>query len=165
MPAIIRGGGRNQTFDAYKRALQIRKADELPLLLVDSEDLVAEGCDAWKHLKSRKADNWEKPPQAGDQDAYLMITCMETWFLADREALQKYFHDCWRDSAIPKWANLEEIPKESVFQALSKATADCGKKAYSKGKAAFDLLKAIDPSKVESVCPSAKKLLDRLRNK
>ena len=37
-------------------------------------------------------------------------------------------------------------------------------KAYAKGKRSFEILKVIDPSIVESKCPGAKRLLDRLRN-
>ncbi|MCW1925848.1 DUF4276 family protein [Luteolibacter arcticus] len=162
MPATFRGGGRDQTFDDYKTAVKNRKPDVLPLLLVDSEDLVAAGETEWDHLKSR--DDWERPEKAGGNDAYLMVTCMETWFLADREALKKFFHDCWRDNAVPKWADLESVPKVRVFEALAKATAGCGEKGYAKGKRSFEILKVIDPAEVEAKCPGAKRLLDRLRN-
>lgn len=43
MPATFRGSGRTKTFDAYQTAVKTRKPDELPLLLVDSEDLVSSG--------------------------------------------------------------------------------------------------------------------------
>jgi hypothetical protein len=92
-----------------------------------------------------------------------MICCMETWFLADRESLKRFFHDCWRDNALPQWPDLAAVEKSRVFEALASATAACGKKRYSKGKGSFDLLKAIDPATVEQRCPDAKRLLDRLR--
>jgi hypothetical protein len=161
MPAVVRGGGREQTFDAFKTAVKVRKADELPLLLVDSEDLVAQDCSVWSHLKSR--DGWDMPATAGNEDAFLMVTCMEAWFLADRAALKRFFHEGWRDHALPQWSVLSEIPKERIFQALTQATAGCGNKAYSKGKRSFTLLKAIDPNLVEQSFPSAVALLDRLR--
>ncbi len=63
-PKIVRGGGRTQTFDDYQTAVKSRKSDEMPLLLVDSEDLVSSGHGAWQHLKAR--DDWEKPAGAGD---------------------------------------------------------------------------------------------------
>jgi hypothetical protein len=161
MPATFRGGGRQQTFDAYQTALRTRREGELPLLLVDSEDLVPDGRDEWAHLKAR--DGWDRPPAGGEGDAFLMIACMESWFLADREALKAFFHDCWRDQAIPQWANLEAVPKADVLDKLAQATAACGKKAYAKGKRSFEILKMIDPAKVEQKCPGAKRLLDRLR--
>jgi hypothetical protein len=56
-PATFRGSGRSQTFDAYQTAVKTRKPNELPLLLVDSEDLVPPGHGAWQHLKAR--DGWK----------------------------------------------------------------------------------------------------------
>lgn len=157
MPHPIRGGGREQTFDAYCTAVKTRKPDELPLLLVDSEDVVEAGHDAWQHLKAR--DKWTKPKEAGKNDAFLMITCMETWFIADREALKSFFEGCWNDKALPKWPDLEKVDRKKVFTALEKATAKCGKHQYAKGKVSFELLKVINPEKIEA----AKALLDRLR--
>lgn len=161
MPRIFRGGGRNATFDAYQTAVRTKKPDELPLLLVDSEALISEDTAAWAHLAA--CDGWVRPPNVGDDDAFLMVCCMETWFLADREALKKFFHDCWRDSALPQWPNLETVPKETILEKLAQATAGCGKKAYSKGKRSFEILKVISPVIVEAKCPGAKRLLDRLR--
>jgi hypothetical protein len=139
----------------------MRKPDELPLLLVDSEDLVKEGHDAWAHLKAR--DHWAKPKAAGKDDAFLMITCMESWFVADREALARYFHDCWNAKALPQWPKVEAVEKAKIFKALAAATSACGDRKYAKGKVSFELLKVIDPAVVEKHCPSAKALLDRLR--
>jgi Domain of unknown function (DUF4276) len=161
MPRTFRGSSRNETFDAYQTAVRLRKDDELPLLLVDSEDLVAVGSSEWRHLEDR--DGWQRPHGSGNQDAFLMVCCMETWFLADRAALQRFFHGCWNDNALPQWPALEAVPKDRVFTALAQATASCGKKAYAKGKISFDLLKQIDPALVEAACPGAKRLLDRLR--
>lgn len=161
MPRPVRGKGRKRTYDLYQTALRNRKPNELPLLLVDSEDLVAGGNTEWQHLKSR--DDWNKPSGAGDQDAFLMVCCMETWFLADREALKRFFHGCWRDSALPQWPDLEKVPKADVFAKLALATAACGRKSYAKGKRSFEMLKVIDPALVEKECPGAKRLMDRLR--
>lgn len=61
MPRPVRGKGRTQTFDLYKTAVRNRRPDELPLLLVDSEEVPAPGYSAWQHLKSRQEDNWDRP--------------------------------------------------------------------------------------------------------
>jgi hypothetical protein len=161
MPKPIRGGGREQTFDAYCTAVKTRKPDELPLLLVDSEDVVKAGHDAWQHLKAR--DKWTKPKDAGKNDAFLMITCMETWFIADREALKDFFKGCWNDKALPNWPDLEKVERKKAYAALVKATANCGERQYAKGKVSFELLKVINPAVIETKFPSAKALLRRLR--
>ena len=161
MPATFRGGGRGQTFAAFKTAVKTRKPDELPLLLVDSEETVNAAQTVWQTLHQR--DGWEQPADAGNDDAFLMICCMETWFVADRTTLVSYFGQHWRDSALPQWPQLEEVSKERVFEALDKATADCGRKRYAKGKRSFDLLGVIEPAEVEQRCPAARLLLARLR--
>ncbi len=158
---VIRGKGRSRTLDLYERAVDTRRSGELPLLLVDSEDLVADGAAEWAHLKMSAA--WDRPSRSGNDDAFLMVCSMETWFLADREALKKFFRNCWRDNAMPHWPKLEEVPKASILQALNQATATCGKRAYAKGKLSFEIMKVIDPAIVEAKCPGAKRLLDRLR--
>ena len=91
-----------------------------------------------------------------------MVQVMETWFLADRNALQTYFGERFTADAIRQWPQLEEVPKETVFDALEKATAGCSK-PYAKGKVAFELLKHTNAVLVEAACPHAKSLLDRLR--
>ncbi len=164
MPAVFRGGGRGSTFDDFQTAVLQKKAGELPLLLVDSEDVPTADHSAWTHLQTRKEDGWEQPSGTGDNDVFLMVVCMETWFIADRESLRRFFGQCWRDNALPKWHQLEEISKEKVQAALDHATAACGRRRYAKGKRSFTLLENIDPAVVESKCPSAKRLLERLRN-
>jgi Domain of unknown function (DUF4276) len=164
MPRPVRGKGRMQTFDLYATAVRNRREDELPLLLVDSEDLPASGHSAWQHLKAQKDDSWDRPSGAGDDDVFLMICSMETWFVADRKTLKTFFGQCWRESALPKWPKLEDVSKEKIFEALHNATASCGKRCYAKGKLSFELLRQIDPTEVERGCPAAKRLLDRLRD-
>ena len=77
--------------------------------------------------------------------------------------MKRFFHDCWRDNALPQWPDLEAISKKIIFEKLALATAGCGKKTYSKGKRSFELLKVINPTIVEAKCPGARRLLDRLR--
>ena len=52
---------------------------------------------------------------------------METWFLADRDALRKYFGSRVAENALGQWAELENVPKETVLGALRNATERCPK--------------------------------------
>ena len=79
---IVRGGGREQTFNRFASAVASGCAGAPVLLLVDSEDPVAPGSSVWQHLHDR--DGWTRPDGAGDDQAFLMVQLMETWFLADR---------------------------------------------------------------------------------
>ncbi len=164
MPRPVRGKGRKQTYDLYTQAVRTRRPDELPLLLVDSEDLVRSEHTPWAHLKARAADGWAKPEGAADDDAFLMICCMESWLIADRESLKTFFGREWRDRHLPAWPRLEDVEKSAVFNALAMASADCGSRRYEKGETSFKLLAAVDPEKVASACPSARRFLERLRS-
>lgn len=162
MPKTIAGGGRKQTFDRFATGIH-QEPEGCHLLLLDSEDVVVGTKSAWRHLKDRTDDNFNKPSKAGGNDAFLMICCMETWFLADREALAAFFGQGFKKKAIPAWRKLEEVPKQDIFQALKNATKACGPRQYAKGDLSFELLATINPTEVEQKCDEAKRLLDRLR--
>ena len=157
LPKVVRGGGRNRTFDLFARAIKHPNPKRVPLLLVDSEDFVKTGHSVWQHLQAN--DNWIRPLNVGDDQAFLMVQAMETWFLADRNSLQRYFGAKFKENALRQWPQLEAVPKAMVFDALERATD----KGYVKGKVSFELLAQIDPALVEAACPHAKALLDRLR--
>ena len=159
---IVRGGGRDKTFDLFVTAIENNRPNVVPILLVDSEDPVAAGHTVWQHLSTRKDDGWRQPPNADDDQAFLMVQAMETWFLADRDALRKYFGARFKQNALKKWPNLEVVSKRTVLGALKRATAKCTKH-YAKGKVSFELLAHIDPALVATACPHAEALLNRLR--
>jgi hypothetical protein len=162
MPRVIRGKGRQRAYELFRTAVANRAPNELPLLLVDSEDPVLPNHTVWQHLNHR--DGWERPPDAGEDDAFLMVQVMETWFLADREALQKFFGSQLTERAFSAWPDLEAVPKTTVLSALAKATANC-RTSYAKGAVSFELLSTIDPAQVEQRCPHARRLLARLRER
>lgn len=161
MPRPLRGKGRQNAYDSFCTALANAKKGEMPLLLVDSEAAVHSDHNVWQHLKTR--DNLDKPPQAGDQHAYLMAQNMETWLLADPEALQTYFGSEFNLRKIPAWPDLEKVAKIDVYTALERATTTCKEKSYAKGKVSFEALSAVSPQKVAEKCPQAKRLLDFLK--
>jgi Domain of unknown function (DUF4276) len=161
MPGVIRGKSRVRTYDLFKTAVKNAAPGTLPLLLVDSEGAVLPNQTAWEHLKSR--DGWDQPPGVGTDDAFLMVQLMETWLLADRAALRKYFGPQLNEKPFAEWPELELVPKDTVLNALEKATAHC-KTKYAKGRVSFEMLSTVDPAEVEQRCPHARQLLTRLRN-
>jgi Domain of unknown function (DUF4276) len=162
MPGVVRGQGRTQTLDLFATAVAHPRGGTLPLLLVDSEDPVEEGRSVWQHLEAR--DGWKQPPGATEDQAFLMVQVMETWFLADRDLLRRYFGSSLRENHLRQWPVLEAVPKPTVFDALARATAGCPK-SYAKGKVSYELLGQLSPPHVEAACPHAKALLDRLRGR
>lgn len=161
MPRIVRGGGRDETFRRFRIKINEGRPGEAPLLLVDSEAPVQPGHSARQHLEERDRQ-WEWPDGVGDGDVFMMVQAMETWFVADRLLLKRYFGNQLRENKLKAWPALEDVPKQTILDALADATAGCPK-VYAKGKVSFEILQDLDPSRVETACPHAKQLLERLR--
>ena len=51
-----------------------------------------------------------------------MVTCMETWIMADHAALQTFFKDGFRPNRLLPVNGLETRPRQDVQQALENAT-------------------------------------------
>lgn len=82
-------GGRDHTFDDFRTACKHASEDHSVLLLVDAEGPVDKNHLIWTYLKRR--DNWDCPPKATEDEVYLMVQIMESWFLADSEKLEEYY--------------------------------------------------------------------------
>jgi hypothetical protein len=142
MPSTAACGGGNNAYDMFKIALRSADVNEFPMLLVDSEEPVTTA--PWDHLKSR--DGWDRPAVAEDDQAQMMVTCMETWIMADRGALRKVFGAHLRESALFPVEGLERRSRQDLLAALKNATEDCGKgKGYDKGRRSFQILAELDP--------------------
>lgn len=163
MPRIIACGSRESAFNKFRTAFEARKAEEFVVLLVDSEDPVADGAGPWQHLAGR--DSWNRPHAAADEHAHLMVQCMEAWFLADTDSLAEYFGRDFNLNALPRRREIEEVAKGDVLEGLRNATRRCRKGEYGKGRHSFDILEQIDPAKVHAASPHAKRLINTVREK
>lgn len=142
MPSVVACGGRNNVYDMFKKAVTSTDRDELPMLLVDSEEPVTTA--PWDHLRTR--DGWDCPADAEEEQAQMMVTCMETWIMADREALRKVFGAHLRESALFPEIDLENRSRQDLLFALKNATGDCGRgKGYDKGRRSFQILAELKP--------------------
>ena len=162
MPGIVACGGRDMAFENFKTALESREPTNYPILLVDSEDAIAENTTPWNHLRAR--DNWLRPQHASDDQAQLMVTCMETWIMADRAALREVFGAPLQDSALLSEVNLEQYGRHQVQQPLEHATRNCDRKAYKKGKRSFQVLETINPNILKQRLPHFKRFIETLEN-
>lgn len=162
MPGMVACGSRESAYDRFCTAVESPRVDVFPLLLVDSEAPVSE--QPWTHLKGQ--DNWARPSEAGDDQAHLMVQCMESWFLADREHLARFFGQGFNEKSLPGTKNVEEIPKKSVFDGLKMATRGTKTKGeYGKGQHSFAILGGLDPAKVTPASKHAANLLETLNKK
>jgi hypothetical protein len=159
LPKIVASGSRDEALKRFCTALGSATSNEFVCLLVDSESPIPANSSPWLLLGSR-------PPGAEDDNAHLMVQCMEAWFLADKEALGRFFGLGFRQSALPNRSDVENIPKRDVFDALKGATSACVPKGqYRKGAHSFEVLAALDPEKVAGASPYARRLFDTLKQK
>ena len=164
MPRVIACGSRRKTFDNGRAALAKAADNDFIVLLVDSEAPVAMGAGPWLHLKNR--DHWDRPAGAADDNAHLMVQCMEAWFLADTGALAGYFGGGFNHNALPGRPDVENISKRDLKNGLKNATKQCNPKGkYHKGRHSFAILAELDPEKVTAASPHAKRLVKTLLDK
>ena len=159
MPRIVACGGRENAYESFKTAQGT--GDGQPMLLVDAEGPVL-AAGPWQHLGAR--DGWNCPGGSTDHQCHLMVQVMESWFLADRNALTSFYGGRFKENALPGHRNIEQVPKQDVLRGLEDATRRTRKGPYSKGAHSFDLLGSLDPGRVEGAVAYAKRFLDALRN-
>jgi hypothetical protein len=149
---------RNEAFEDFQLA-QRTYPDAFNILLVDSEGLVmAEG--VWNYLN--RLDGWATK-KVEDDHYHLMVQMMESWFLADKEVLQKYYGRDFRMNALRGNPNVEDIPKKDVESCLKDATRPTQKGEYDKirhGPEIFGLLRA---QLVKEAAPYCKRLFETLQ--
>lgn len=164
MPRIIPCGSRREAYDDFCASLN---AGEQAFLLVDSEDLVSaeHAQKPWQHLATRVGDLWAQPVGSTDEQCHLMVVCMESWLLADRQVLTTFFGQGFNVNALPAPTRaIENIAKQQVYDALSGATRQCKTKApYGKGEHSFKLLALLNPDVVISASPWGKRFIDELK--
>ncbi len=159
-PRVIASGGRDKAFRNFNQALH-DYAEHVIVLIVDSEGPVGVGTAAWTHLNSR--DGWVRPGGVTDDQAQLMVQCMESWFLADRELLDSYYGQNFHAGSLPGGL-VENVAKNNVIDSLGHATRHTSKGKYLKSIHGFALLAQVDPAKVRAASPRAEQLCTFLIN-
>ena len=131
-------------------------------LLIDSEESVSRVDETWKHLED--FSNWQRPPDARDDQVLFMTRCMETWIAADRLILREHFGDNLQVGALPEFDELEGVSPGMLENRLKSATQDCPE-PYSKGRNSFDVLGKLNPDVLEELLPSFRRTRLILRDK
>ena len=158
MPRIIACGGRDIAYDKFKIAHV--NQDGTSLLLVDAERPVDQA-GSWEHLQGAP-DEWPRPEGAADDQCHLMVQVMESWFLADRDALEEFYGQGYRENALPQNPQVEQIAKRDVLNGLDRAARDTSKGRYDKGSHSFGILAKLNPDKVMNASSHAKCFLETL---
>lgn len=85
---------------------------------------------------------------------------MGAWFLADVDALERYYGRNFRAESLPGNARIEEVPKQSIYEGLKAATRGTAKGKYHKTKHAPRLLLTIEPARVREASPNYQRIFD-----
>ncbi|MCK5244231.1 MAG: DUF4276 family protein [Desulfobacterales bacterium] len=162
MPRVVACGSRNDSYADFCTAVKTSSTTELPLLLVDSEAPVQPQHQnkPWQHLKDE--DGWDIPRNTMEEQAHLMVQCMETWFLANQTCLQTFFGQGFNDNALPHNPNIESVDKTQLFEGLKNATRHTQKGEYGKASHSFKILEKLNLAAVTERSPWAKRLIDKL---
>nr|HRC87844.1 DUF4276 family protein [Thermoanaerobaculia bacterium] len=159
MPRVVACGARTDAFKSFALACTAARAEGDSILLVDAEGPVS-AANPWDHLSTQ--DGWKRPSGAREGQCQLMVQCMESWFLADREALSRYFGQGFQTSSLPAGNEVEKVGKQEVLFGLDRAARPTAKGGYAKGEHSFRLLGLVDPELVARAAPSAARLLAEL---
>ena len=154
---VVACGGRDTAFRKWRTACSSR-SESLNILVVDSEGPIS--TTPRRHLE-KNDPSWLIPSGCDDQ-LHLMVQMMEAWFLADPEALAKYYGQHFGAKALPARENVEQVAKADIERSLKEATRRTQKGEYHKIRHASDLLARIDPAKVRKRAPHCERLLTTL---
>lgn len=153
---IIPCGSRDSTHKDFARA-ERANPEGTNLLLVDSDGPVTG--EPLEHL--RRAFGWSLTGVHGDR-CHLMVQIMESWFLADIEALEGYYGRGFRAKAIPKNPDVEQNTGAETNNSLKQATRETKKGAYHKTRHAPELLKRVDLARVRKAAKHCNRLIETL---
>ena len=159
---VVPCGSRRRAYETFSNARAHAEKDEIVILLVDAEEPVTAPTSV-EHLRTRPGDGWDLTG-VSERDVHLMVQTMETWIIADSAVLAAYYGQGFQASALPKHKDLEAVAKNTVVDALERATRRTQKGSYYEHKIhhAADLLKRMSPTKVQKHCPHAKRLFSTL---
>jgi hypothetical protein len=146
-PRIVACGSRGRALD------QFRNAQGPALVLVDSERANEHHEPAWKILE--KEGLWTGCI-GREASVFLMVQCMESWFLADHETTAAILSvDGRKLKGNPR---IEEIPKRDVLTRLAAS-------GYSKRRHSWQILARVDPLKVRAASNHAEQFFTHLEER
>jgi hypothetical protein len=151
---LTAAGDGARVFRAFERALD-QYPDAFIILLIDAEGPVLDP--PWEHLLRHRIAS-RRLPGVDDSHCHLMVQMMETWLLADVDALANYYRQGFNRGAIPNQADVEKIDKKRVENALHDATRNTAKGVYHKTRHAPDILKLLNPEKLRKASPHCDRL-------
>lgn len=154
---IVACGGRDRAFQAFRDSV-LRRDASVSVLVVDAEGPLSTA--PRRHLAAR--DGWDFR-FSSERGVQLMVQAMETWIVADPNALAAYYGTDFASNVLPRpGSNLEAVAPREIESLLSRSARRTRKRKYRKIRDGSALLARIDPAAVQGRCPSCKRLFDNL---
>ena len=149
---LISGGSGSSACGDFGRALRTRP-HAWNILLVDSEGPHAGGLSE----SLCRNQGWD---QSYRDSIFWMVEMMESWFHADKDALEGFYGAGFKKNALKANPKVEEIPKADLEKGLKEATKGTRKGDYFENKTSHGakLLSAISPEKVKKAAPNCRRL-------
>ena len=95
-----------------------------------------------------------------DDQIHFMVQAMEAWFIADRQALTRYFGRDFNTNALPSPQSAESTsPNELVAAIRNGLRRGSRRRDYDKVSDGLKLLQSIDEDTVSQRCPHFKRLM------
>ena len=136
--------------------------NDVVLLLKDAEG--PDDGQLVRRLRERLLQYLPASTRLPESHLHLMVQIMESWFLADRPALGRYYGPAFMAGRLPPNPRVERIPKAAVLSALKAATRLTSKREYHKTRHAPDLLEQIDRDRVRQAAPNCQRLFEHLES-
>jgi len=143
---FIAGKGRSDTIHDFQDGLASHSSS-WNVLLIDSE-----GPDDGQLFARLKLSAARK------KSVFWMVQLMESWFLADIDALKGFYGQGFREAQLRIQRDLEQVPKKDVIKWLENATKTTQKGKYDKTAHAPRLLSLINPDLVRKACPNCRRM-------
>jgi hypothetical protein len=155
---IVMCGSREEAYRMFEDRL-LRHPSALVFLVVDAERPVSSSS-AREHLRTGE-ERWDLSI-ATDKQCHLMAQVMESWFLADPTALERFYGKGFAAGQLSKRKNVEEVPKDEVMTALDGSTRKTQKGRYHKIQHGPLILESLAPEKVRARAPHCDLLFEEL---
>jgi len=143
-----------------------RRKDKV--LLLDSEESIPADRENEKMkvfdkflFNIKKRSDWCDDENIYDEQIHFMVACMESWFMADMETLQKYYGKFFAGEHF-NWDDVEIIARNKIMDALKKATKNTKKGTYHKTKHAPEILQNLNSNVVCSKAFFCERLFEYL---
>ncbi len=157
---LISGGSNVETVKDFIRSCRLHPSD-LNILLIDSEGPVPSTAGFIRTLRSR--DFWDANATCDDGQLNFMVQAMESWFIADPQALIERFGHRFDVKQLPNPQNAESIPPARLTDSIKRGLRSSGaKRRYDKVSDGAKLLELVDESRVSRNCAHFRRLRDFL---